>query len=693
MPHQSPGKTRNLWRRKRQNMNTKFIRLEIMLSVAWLASSVQSQLIPNPSFEQPGYPDPAPTFIILGSGSTFITDWTVGGQGIDYFKVSTASDGTYFVDLVRGPGQGGSVTTTISGLTSGQTYQLTLDTNLGTLLPGSAVTATVDSTSRTYLASLIDVWQSHELTFTASSSTASLTFAGPISGGIDEDVFVDNATLALGPGRLLNISTRLRVLTGDNALIGGFIITGSDPKKVIVRGIGPSLTSQNVPGALADPVLELHDHTGALIASNDNWKDTQQSEIEASTIAPSNDLESAIVMTLDPAGYTAILRGKNNGTGIGLVEVYDLASGANSKLANISTRGFVDTGDNAMIGGFIVGAGGGGSANVIVRAIGPSLTAAGVSGALQDPTLELHNGNGTVIGFDDNWKDVQQAEIAASSIPPTDDHESAIAATLRPGPYTAIVRGKNDTTGVGLVEVYNVLGTCVGPPTNLVAWWPGDGNANDIIGSHNGSLQNGATFAAAKVGQGFSFDGVSAYVNIPDSPDLYPSGSFTVDAWIKTSQTTGDQTIITHYECANSCPSNGANSVYALSVHNGNLAGDIRDTTNTEQALIGTTAVADGKFHHAALVRDIGSNQMLLYLDGVVEVSATLTVTGVLKDDDGEPDPVTIGTTIQNSSVGCGCPINSFAGVIDEVEYFNRALSAGEVLVIYNAGSFGKCKP
>jgi Concanavalin A-like lectin/glucanases superfamily/Protein of unknown function (DUF642) len=675
-------------------MNTKIVSLGMMLSVTCLVCSGHSQTIPNPSFEQPGYPDPAPTFRILGSGSTFITDWTVGGQGIDYFKVDTASDGTYFVDLVRGPGQGGSVTTTITGLTAGQSYQLTLDTNVGTLLPGSAVIATVDSTSRTYLASLIDVWQSHELTFTATSSTASLIFAGPTSGGIDEDVFVDNATLALGPGRLLNISTRLRVLTGDNALIGGFIITGSDPKKVIVRGLGPSLTSQNVPGALVDPVLELRDHTGALIASNDNWKDTQQSEIEASTIAPSNDLESAIVMTLDPAAYTAILRGKSNGTGVGLVEVYDLASSANSKLANISTRGFVDTGDNVMIGGFIVGAGGGGSANVIVRAIGPSLTAAGVPGALQDPTLELHNGHGTVIGFNDNWKDVQQADITASTIPPTDDRESAIAATLRPGPYTAIVRGKNDTTGVGLVEVYNVLGTCVAPPANLVAWYPGDGNANDIQGSHNGSLQSGATFAAAKVGQGFSFDGTGASVSIPYSPDLYPSGSYSVDAWIKTSQTAGAESIITLYECANFCPSNVANSAYSFVVQDGHLVGYIRDSVGADQLLNGTTGVADNKFHHVAMVRDIESNQLLLYLDGAVESSATLTVTGALKDDDGEPDPITIGAQIENSSGGgCGCPIFPFSGVIDEVEYFNRALSAGEVLAIYNAGSFGKCKP
>jgi hypothetical protein len=263
--------------------------------------------------------------------------------------------------------------------------------------------------------------------------------------------------------RLLNISTRMRVLTGDNVLIGGFIITGVAPKKVILRGIGPSLTSQGVPGALQDPVLELHASDGSLVASNDNWKDTQQTDIEATTIPPTNDLESAIVATLpvDAAagfsGYTVILRGNNDATGIGLVEAYDLDQSVATKFANISTRGFVDTGDNAMIGGFIIG----GSApsampHVVVRAIGPSLANSGVQGSLQDPTLELHDGTGTVIAFNDNWKDSQQTEIETTGIPPTDDRESAIVTRLAPGNYTAIVRGNGNTTGVALVEVYNV---------------------------------------------------------------------------------------------------------------------------------------------------------------------------------------------------------------------------------------------
>ena len=265
----------------------------------------------------------------------------------------------------------------------------------------------------------------------------------------------NTSEFSLSVGQLLNISTRLRVLTGDNVLIGGFILLGPDQKQVIVRGIGPSLANFGVPGVLADPTLELHAGDGTLLASNDNWKTDQQTEIETSGLQPTDDLESAIVATLpaDGAGYTAIVKGTSGATGVGLVEVYDLDQAANSKFANISTRGFVDTGDNVLIGGFIIG---GGSAQVILRGIGPSLTAFGVAGALQNPTLELHDSLGTLVSADDNWKDSQQAEITATGLQPTDDRESAILATLPPGAYTAIVRGFNDTTGVGLVEVYNL---------------------------------------------------------------------------------------------------------------------------------------------------------------------------------------------------------------------------------------------
>ena len=189
---------------------------------------------------------------------------------------------------------------------------------------------------------------------------------------------------------------------------------------------------------MSDPTLELHQGSTTL-TTNDNWKTradgtSQQADIEATTIPPTNDLESAILVMLSPGEYTAVLAGKNGGEGVGLVEVYDLGQGANSTPANISTRGFVDTGDNVMIGGFIIGggSGGSGSAKVIVRAIGPSLGTQGVAGALADPVLEVHDVNGLTIASNDNWKDTQKAEIIATTIPPTNDLESAIVATLSP---------------------------------------------------------------------------------------------------------------------------------------------------------------------------------------------------------------------------------------------------------------------
>jgi hypothetical protein len=249
-----------------------------------------------------------------------------------------------------------------------------------------------------------------------------------------------------------NIATRLRVETGDNALIAGFIITGAQPKKVIVRGIGSSLP---FPDKLGDPTLELRDSTGALIDSNDNWQDSPNKQaIIDSTIPPTNDLESAIVATL-PANnsqYTAILRGANNTTGIGVVEAYDLNRLVNSELANISTRGFVSTGDNILIAGTIVV--GKNPQNVIVRAIGPSLP---LQGKMADPTLELRDGNGALVDSNDNWVDSPNKQaIIDSTVPPTNNFESAIVATLagNNAGYTAIVRGVNGTTGIAVVELY-----------------------------------------------------------------------------------------------------------------------------------------------------------------------------------------------------------------------------------------------
>ena len=247
---------------------------------------------------------------------------------------------------------------------------------------------------------------------------------------------------------LANISTRLAVGTGNNVLIAGFIVTGTQPKKIIVRGIGPTLP---VNANLADPTLELHDASGAVVAANENWRDTQQDELQATTIPPSNDHESAIVKNLTPGNYTAVLAGKGGTTGVGVVEVYDLDLAVDSKLANISTRGFVDQGDNVLIAGTIVV--GSGTTNVLFRAIGPSLP--NIPNAMQDPTLELHDGQGSIIARNDNWMDSPNKQaIIDSTIPPTNNAESAIVRTLTPANYTAIVRGVNNTTGIAVVEVY-----------------------------------------------------------------------------------------------------------------------------------------------------------------------------------------------------------------------------------------------
>jgi len=254
-------------------------------------------------------------------------------------------------------------------------------------------------------------------------------------------------TPPVGPTRLANISTRAVVGTDANVLIGGFIVTGTQSKKVIVRGIGPSLPS---PGKLLDPMLELHDPSGAVIAVNDNWgQNTNSTEITDSGVAPTHPSESAVLMSLAPGSYTAVLSGVNQTTGTAVVEVYDLDGAASSKLANISTRAFVQSGDNVLIGGLIVV--GQSAADVIVRAIGPSLT---VPGAMADPTLALHDANGILLASNDNWRSTQQTAIIATGVAPKNDAEAAIVTTFSPGSYTAIVRGANNTTGIAVVEVY-----------------------------------------------------------------------------------------------------------------------------------------------------------------------------------------------------------------------------------------------
>jgi hypothetical protein len=248
----------------------------------------------------------------------------------------------------------------------------------------------------------------------------------------------------------------LHVDTGENVAISGFIITGNSPKKVVVRGLGPSLPSAGF-SKLADPTIELRNANNSLIASNDNWQDNPAwaDELKSKGLAPQNNLESAVVATLVPGTYTATMSGRSNSTGMGLVEVYDLDPTSDSRLANISTRGLVGVGDDVVIGGFILG-GDDGNTTVLIRAVGPSLSGAGVKNALANPFLELRDGNGVLLEQNDNWKDRQQNAIEGTGIPPRTDLESAILATLPAGSYTAISAGQGGSSGVGLIEVYNI---------------------------------------------------------------------------------------------------------------------------------------------------------------------------------------------------------------------------------------------
>jgi hypothetical protein len=260
------------------------------------------------------------------------------------------------------------------------------------------------------------------------------------------------------PGaQALNVSARERVASGEGVLIDGFIITGDVSKKVLVRVIAPSLTQSHLTEVLPDPVLTLHGPDGSVILTNDNWKDTQQAEIEASGLPPQNDLESAIVATLPPGAYTAIVSGKNGATGVALVETYDLSSGTPSQLANISARGLVLTQDNVLIGGLVLG-GSTDSSRVAIRGIGPSLSQAGVANPLADPTLDLRDSNGERLLFNDDFADdpAEAAELALNGLTPHDPRESGIFVTLPPGLYTVILAGKNGATGIALVEVYNL---------------------------------------------------------------------------------------------------------------------------------------------------------------------------------------------------------------------------------------------
>lgn len=254
-----------------------------------------------------------------------------------------------------------------------------------------------------------------------------------------------------GTGALENISARLPVGTGNDVLIGGFVIGGSSSKQLLLRALGPTLTQFGVPGALGDPTLELYNSRSELVISNDNWADAANAQSIPAGLRPPNNSESAILTSLSPGNYTAIVRGLNNATGVALVEGYDMDLSSAAHLDNISTRGFVQSGDNVMIAGIVVDAG---NKNVILRALGPTLVTFGITNFLANPTLDLRDANGNRKVFNDDWKSTQQGEITATGYAPPNDSESAIVATLTPGNYTAIVSGAGNTTGVAIVEVY-----------------------------------------------------------------------------------------------------------------------------------------------------------------------------------------------------------------------------------------------
>jgi hypothetical protein len=257
--------------------------------------------------------------------------------------------------------------------------------------------------------------------------------------------------------QLLNISTRGQVLTGDNVLIGGFIIYGHDAKKVVLRAIGPSLTRAGVSGVLQDPTLELHDSSGAVIATNNNWQDSQSAEISGAGLAPGDPRESAIAATLMPSAYTAVVRGANDTTGVALVELYDLSKDAQSKLANISTRGFVDA-NHVLIGGMIAGGNGKANAELVVRAIGGfSLEENGVPDSLPDPVLELRDENGAVLaGNDDFLTPPENGATMPRELQPRYDADAATGVKVSPGNYTVVLYGKNGAKGIALVEIYDL---------------------------------------------------------------------------------------------------------------------------------------------------------------------------------------------------------------------------------------------
>ena len=284
-------------------------------------------------------------------------------------------------------------------------------------------------------------WWGHHL----SASAAEAVNIPNVLGGWQPDEAGDRT-------HLLNVSTRVFVQDGDSVGIGGFIVGGADAKKVVLRGLGPSLAQSGIADPLSDPRLKLFDSAGNLLAVNEGWT-SQHDELVATGLAPVHERDSAMVVTLTPGAYTVVLESSSQSPGTGLFELYDLAP-LNSEAKNLSTRGRAGPGDHSMVAGFVIG--GDQASKVIVRAIGPSLAANGVSDPLLDPVLEVHAADGSLIFSNDNWRSSEEELIVASGLSPSHDKEAAIIATLNPGSYTAILRGTGNTVGNALVEVFRL---------------------------------------------------------------------------------------------------------------------------------------------------------------------------------------------------------------------------------------------
>jgi hypothetical protein len=423
-------------------------------------------------------PDPSATVLFTGTLPSGI-NFTPNGDGTATIDgtASAGSQGSYPINITASNGTlpDAMQVFTITVQNAPPVLEAPAITSAAstTFTVGSAGTFTITTTGSPTPTITLDGAQPAWLSF-VDNTDGTATLSGTPDAGSDlsygftitarngvSPVATQDFTLRIIPtpagAQLVNVSTRLMIQTGAKIGIGGFIITGTDPKKVLIRGMGPALTRFNVPNALQDPMLELHDGNGAVLTSNDNWKVPQQAAVEATGLAPRDDREAAILLSLQPGSYTVFETGKNGTTGNGLIEVYDVDVLSASQLSNISTRGLVQTGNNVMIGGFIV-SGASGSINLIVRALGPTLGQPpfNVPGVLADPTLQLYNGNGTTMAFNNNWKDSQQTQIQNTGRQPKNNLEPAIAVSVSPGNYTAIVRGNNNTTGIGLVEVYQV---------------------------------------------------------------------------------------------------------------------------------------------------------------------------------------------------------------------------------------------